>query len=43
MPRGRAWATIEPKGDYYFMKKIFKNLAAYFAMYGQYVTANLGL
>ena len=36
-------ASIEPKGVFDPMKKIFKNLAAHFALYGQRATENLGL
>jgi hypothetical protein len=36
-------ASIEKKGVPDSMKKIFKNLAKHFALYGQYTTENLGL
>ena len=36
-------ASIEMKGDYPSMKKIFKNLAKHFAKYGQHATEYMGL
>ena len=38
MPRSRVWAPVEMKGDVALVKKIMKNIVAYFALYGQQVS-----
>jgi hypothetical protein len=32
-------ASIETKGEYASMKKIFKNIVAYFALYGEQINS----
>ena len=43
MLRGRAADLNCSERSFSSMKKIFKALAAHFALYGQYMTENMGL